>query len=83
MGCLRATRNEGRDQECLILMCGDNRVLVCRGHRRRKPGVNEYVDDLWHGTTVHGGRLELTGAIYTRGMLGGAISSRVSNGDGI
>jgi hypothetical protein len=59
------------------------RVLACRGHRRRKQGVHEYVDDLWQGTAVHGGRLELTGAIYARGMLGGAISGRVSNGDGI
>lgn len=72
-------RNEGRNQECLILMYGDNRVLGCRGHRRLKQGVHEYVDNLWHGS----GRLELTGTIYARGVLGGAISGRVSNGDGI
>lgn len=35
------------------------------------------------GTVLHGGGLELTGAIYARGMLGGAISGRVLNGDGI
>jgi hypothetical protein len=35
------------------------------------------------GTVLHGGRLELTGAIFARGMLGGAIAGQESSGNGI
>jgi hypothetical protein len=43
--------NAERGSECLILMCGDNRVVACHGHSQRKKGVHEYVDDFWHGAT--------------------------------